>query len=121
MVALFLAVLSGAGAAALARVSKRWRIAVWAACVLFLAEATAAPIRVNIPYDSEGLARTPDRIETGRAVPPVYTYLRSLPSDAVIIELPFGASAYEVRYLVLLDGALAPPRERVQRRVPSLV
>jgi hypothetical protein len=99
VVALFLAVLAGVGAAALTRLSKWWRVAVWAACLAFLVEATSAPIRVNIPYDSEGLARTPDRIETGRGVPPVYTYLRSLPPNAAIIELPFGASAYEVRYM----------------------
>jgi hypothetical protein len=99
VVALFLAVLAGVGGAALVRVSKRWQAVVWAACLLFLAEATPAPIRVNGPYDTEGLARTPDRIETGQAVPPVYRYIRSLPPNAVIIELPFGASAYEVRYM----------------------
>jgi hypothetical protein len=99
LVALCLAVLAGLGAAQLVRASKRWRAAVWVACVLFLVEGTSAPILVNIPYDSEGLARTPDVIETGLRIPPVYRYLRSLSADAVIIELPFGASAYEVRYI----------------------
>jgi hypothetical protein len=98
LVALFLALLAGTGAAALVRASRRWRPAVLAACVLFLVESTPAPIRVNIPYDSRGLARTPARIETGRAVPAVYKYLRTLPADAVIIEFPFGATAYDLRY-----------------------
>jgi hypothetical protein len=99
VVVLCLAVLSGLGAARLARAWPRAKPLVWAGCVAFLVEATAAPIAVNVIYDEVGLRRPPARVETGARVPPVYRYLASLDPRAVIIEFPFGDPGYDLRYM----------------------
>ncbi len=100
VVALFLAVLGGLGAARLAQAWKRAAPLVWVACAAFLIEATAAPIGVNVVFEeASGLQRLSAGVETRGHVPPVYEYLASLNPDAVILELPFGDPAYDLRYM----------------------
>lgn len=101
LVALFLAVLSGLGLAALAR---RWpRVGTSVALVAglaFLAEGAAVPITVNQRGYAEGLRPPePGPIRQGRDTPLVYRHLAALPDGTVVVEFPFGALVYEVRYL----------------------
>lgn len=116
IVALFLAVLGGYGCAAvetwLARAAQRratpaaarrawWPgIAVLAIGVLFLAEATSAPIELNGTWKTRGLEPPPPRLLTGDALPTVYHAVRSLPADAVLVEFPFGDEQHDMRYMV---------------------
>ncbi len=101
LVALFLAVLSGLGLAALAR---RWpRVGTTVALVAglaFLAEGAAVPITVNQRGYAQGLRPPePGPMRYGSDTPPVYRHLAALPHGPVVVEFPFGALVYEVRYL----------------------
>ena len=92
--ALGLAVMCGL---ALAEIRRR-SIAIVAA-VLIVAEALAAPLPLNqnsTEYVRAGLAPLPP---LERVVPPVYRYIASLPPDAVVMELPLGEPAFDLRYM----------------------
>jgi hypothetical protein len=97
LVALFLAVLGGLGAAA---ILARWRragpaIAV-AAGVMFLAEGLAAPLPMNRRGADERVRLTPPGpMRQGADTPPVYRQVAALPVGAVLVEFPFGAFSYE--------------------------
>lgn len=100
LVAVFLAVLGGLGAATIARRAGRaGRLAVLVGGLAFLVEAAAVPIPVNLTEGLDGYATPAPRVVPARDAPPVYRFLRTLPADAVIAEFPFGIDAYEVRYL----------------------
>ena len=94
----FLSILAGYGLAALDRLG-RGPVLVAAAGALFLVEATGAPIGLNLPMGARGLARPPERVEPAASAPPVYHALRELPPGTVVAELPFGATAWELRYV----------------------
>jgi hypothetical protein len=112
--ALFLAVLGGYGCASvegwIERASRRstpaaprswWpRAAVLVIGVIFLVEATSAPVQVNGIWTTPGLAPPPARLLIGNEVPNVYRAVDSLPTDAVLIEFPFGDDQYDMRYMV---------------------
>ena len=115
IVALFLAVLGGYGCAAveawLARFARQapstitrrtgWSgVAILAIGVVFLAEATSAPIELNGRSRPAGLEPASVRLLTGDNLPNIYRALRSLPADAVLIEFPFGSEDYDLRYMV---------------------
>jgi len=116
MVALFLAVLGGYGCSAVerwlvrlaarrsttTRVSRAWwpRAAVLAIGLLFLAEATGAPIQLNATWATPGLKPPSGLLLTGDALPPVYHAVKSLPANAVLIEFPFGDPQREMRYMI---------------------
>jgi len=116
IVALFLAVLGGYGCAAVeawlnrvadrrsspARAHRAWwpGAAVLAIGVMFLAEATSAPIQLNGTWMPGGLEPLPSRLLTADALPPVYRTVRSLPADAALVEFPFGDEQYDMRYMV---------------------
>jgi hypothetical protein len=99
IVALGLAVLAGLGlSAARGRMPRaRWPSA---AAALFIAvESFAAPIPINqnsADYKRPGLAALP---ALQREVPAVYGYIASLPPADVIVELPLGEPAFDVRYM----------------------
>ncbi len=100
LVALFLAVLAGLGAAALDRRGGALaRAAVLTSGVVFLVEAAAIPIPINVTGAVDGYATPPLRVYPVPRAPAVYHFLRTLPADAVIVELPFGVYAYDLRYV----------------------
>jgi hypothetical protein len=99
LVALFLAVLAGYGAAA---IEARWRRAAWIVGALgcvFLVEAAAVPLEVNGTFASDLFVTPPSRIATPARAPEVYRYLRTMPPSAIVAEFPFGDYAYELRYM----------------------
>jgi len=60
------------------------------------------PIPINqnsTEYKQAGLAPLPASVATGTAAPDVYRYLARLPPSAVVVELPLGEPAFDVRYM----------------------
>jgi hypothetical protein len=108
LVALFLSVLGGYGAAAL---EQRWRSGrrwILAAGVLFLFEATSAPIVLNSTWGVTNLEPPAGRMLVGAERPPVYAFLATLPAEAAIVEMPFGEDQYELRYMVYSSSHWRP-------------
>jgi hypothetical protein len=73
-----------------------------AAGTLILLEAIAVPIPINqnsTQYTQPGLAPLPGSVAMGSAAPEVYTFAATLPASAVLIELPLGEPAFDVRYM----------------------
>ena len=69
---------------------------------LILAEAFAVPIPINqnaTEYTQPGLAPLPPSIAIGAAAPEVYRFAAQLPASAVLIELPLGEPAFDIRYM----------------------
>jgi hypothetical protein len=100
IVTLGLAALASLGTAELERRSRRAAIAL--AGALIVLEAIAVPIPINensTTYTQTGLAPLPPRVETGDAVAPVYRFIAQLPANAVILELPLGEPAFDIRYM----------------------
>jgi hypothetical protein len=99
IVALGLAALAGYGAAAITRL-RRTLVAV--ACALVVVESFAVPLDLNdnwIPYARPDLAPLPAFVSTGKATPPVYQFVASLPASAVLVELPLGEVVCDTRYM----------------------
>ncbi|MBZ5556404.1 MAG: hypothetical protein LAO77_03910 [Acidobacteriia bacterium] len=97
LVALFLAVLAGLGAAALLeRRPVAGRSIVVLGILAILAEVWAVPTVTNVRMPAPGYAWPPPQVAD---VPPVYSAVRELPPGTVIAEFPFGAQAYEIRYV----------------------
>ena len=100
LVTLFLAILAGSAPppsngvfAAAARLCCSWGS-------LAVAESFAAPIIINGTEPEGGYAALPPRVYTGDRIPPVYHFLKTLPSPGTaIIEFPFGEWGYELRYM----------------------
>lgn len=101
LVALFLAVLAGLGAAALLA---RWRAAaaalVLAASVGILAEAWMAPMALSAPIVPHDPLVTPRRLAVGKRLSPLYSMIQRLPDPVVLVEFPFGEPAYEIQAMV---------------------
>ena len=92
---LFVSVLAGYGAAALAR----WSPAALAVVgVLAVAEGTAVPLPLNGTWATDE-ATPPARVFPAVSAPPVYQRLRDLPARSVVAEFPFGDDAWELRYV----------------------
>ena len=94
-----LAALAALGIGAIDR-RHRGRISI-AAGALILLEAMAVPIPINqnsTQYGQTGLAPLPASIDTG-STPEVYQFVARLPTSAVLIELPLGEPAFDVRYM----------------------
>jgi hypothetical protein len=105
IVTLGLAALAALGAAALDRRGRRALVVV--AGALIVVEAVAIPIPMNensTKYGQTGLAPLPPRIERGGAAPSVYRFIAQLPDDSVIIELPLGEPAFDIRYMFYSTG-----------------
>jgi hypothetical protein len=99
LVVLALSVLAGL---ALARAQRQWKMGtrIVALCGgLFLLEAGAAPIALNVPFPVEGVAPPPPSLFTSGRIPEVYKEVAALPKSAVVLELPVGALAWDVRYM----------------------
>jgi hypothetical protein len=97
LVALFLAVLAGLGAAAvMERRPGLGRFAAIVGVVAILAECWSVPTQVNVRGTAPGYALPPAEVAQ---VPQVYSFVRDLPAGSVIVEFPFDAQAYEIRYV----------------------
>jgi len=96
---LFLAVLSGFGAAYLERRFRRGSLVVVALGIVFLAEVNAAPISLNGTEDSAGLNRSDAHVLPGPATFEIYRAVSLLPADVEIAEFPFGDNSYDLRYM----------------------
>jgi hypothetical protein len=120
LVMLFLSVTAGLGAAMIERRVRRGGVIAVALGALAIAEAFAAPIVVNGTVAEGRYATPPARVYIGDDVPGAYRFLKSLPSPRHggrrISSWRMGVRA-AIR--VLLDGALAPAFEWVQRAVPA--
>jgi hypothetical protein len=98
LVALFLAVLAGIGAAALlaSRLRSAAYVAIAAGAIGILAESWVAPLQTNQPVIPAAGFTVPPPPASGRAVNPIYRVIRDLPDPVLLAELPFGEPAYEV-------------------------
>jgi hypothetical protein len=99
IVTLGLAALAGLGVASLDR--RRARASVVAGA-LILIEAFAVPIPIDqnsTDYKQAGLAPLPASLAIGAGAPAVYRFAAQLPASAVLIELPLGEPAFDVRYM----------------------
>jgi hypothetical protein len=67
--------------------------------VLFLVEASAAPIAMNGTWSVGDLKPPPVPLIGPEGPPPIYRAVRVLPADAVIAEFPFGEEQYDLRYM----------------------
>jgi hypothetical protein len=95
-----LAALAALGIGAIDR-RRRGAVSV-AAGTLILLEAIAVPIPINqnsTQYSQPGLAPLPASIAMGPATPEVYGFVATLPASAVLVELPLGEPAFDVRYM----------------------
>jgi hypothetical protein len=69
---------------------------------LIVLEATAMPIPINqnsTEYAQRGLAPLPPFVATGDGAPAVYRFIAALPPSSVVVELPLGEPAFDVRYM----------------------
>jgi hypothetical protein len=101
IVAFGLAALAGCGAAAIGR-NRRSRGLVWAACALVVVDGCAVPILLNgndTTYKQAHLAALPGSVAPYDAPPPVYVFAAQLPASSVLLELPLGEPAFDVRYM----------------------
>ncbi len=101
IVALGLAALAGLGAAAIGR-DRRGTAAVWTACALVVLDGCAVPIPINgndTTYKQAHLAPLPDTLAPYGAPLPVYAFAARLPASSVLLELPLGEPAFDVRYM----------------------
>ena len=100
IVTLGLAALTALGVAGIRR-PRRGSISIVAGALILL-EAIAVPIPMNqnsTQYSQLGLAPLPASVSTGADAPEVYRYVAQLPDSAVLIELPLGEPAFDVRYM----------------------
>ena len=69
---------------------------------LIVVEAIAVPIPINqnsTEYRQRNLAPLPPLVATRSAAPPVYDAVARLPATTVLLELPLGEPAFDVRYM----------------------
>jgi hypothetical protein len=95
IVALFLAILAGFGAAAL--VARRSGVALAAvAAAVMLAESWVAPMPTNVRMAPYGFELTPRQLRMGGDISPIYQWARDAPGKIVLIEFPFAEPAYDI-------------------------
>jgi hypothetical protein len=98
LVMLGVSLLAAYGARDLARRGGAWRAGLPLLGLLFLAESTAAPLPVNLTTADQGLP-PPARVYPLAEAPALYRYVAGLPQDAVLVELPFGDTSWELQYV----------------------
>ena len=92
-----LAVLGAYGARALMARGRVGVPALGVISLLFLMESTAAPIRMDRGMSASGYENGPGRVFVGDEAPDVYKFAATLPPLTVILELPFGAPAWDLQ------------------------
>jgi hypothetical protein len=96
---MFLSILAGHGALHVEQRLRRRGLIILIG-MLIVVESTAAPIVINGTGAEADYATPPSHMMTGDAVPPVYHYLKTLPSPQTIVaEFPLGHWTYELRYV----------------------
>ena len=101
LVAFCLAGLVAIGVAAIGD-DRRRRLVALVAGALIAIEFVPAPFPINgnsTVYARADLAPLPDTVESGIGAPPVYRFIANLPSNTVILELPLGEPAFDIRYM----------------------
>jgi hypothetical protein len=97
VMALFLAVLAGLGAAAaLARSRRLGAVAVLAGVLGMIAESWVVPMPMNVRLAPFGFNLTPRDLEMGEEISPLYRLIRDEPGKVALIEFPFGEAPYEI-------------------------
>jgi hypothetical protein len=98
--AVMLAPLAGYALAALARRGRLGQAAVAGLGVVFLVEAYAVPMPTNLNWSTNASYATPwpsvARLNDG---PLAYRQLLTMPDDTVVLELPFGDPAWDLRFV----------------------
>jgi hypothetical protein len=98
----FLALLAGIGVALVESRSRgAARAMVLVGCGVFLWQSRPGPFPVDRawPFVSPGLEPTPAYLHPAPRMPAVYRWILPLDPGAVLVEFPFGDSAYELRYM----------------------
>ena len=98
--ALALAVLGGYGARAIERSLRRSGAVLAVVSLLFLVEASPAPIKMNGTWSVGDLKPPPERLIAPDGPPRIYQEVRALPAQTVLAEFPFGEEQYDLRYMV---------------------
>jgi hypothetical protein len=93
-------VLGGYGARAIERVSRKSGAVLAAVGLLFLVEASPAPIKMNGTWSVGDLTPPPVPLLEPGGPPAIYRAVRALPQRAVLAEFPFGEEQYDLRYMV---------------------
>jgi hypothetical protein len=100
LVALFLAVLAGLGAAVLlARWPRAGRVVVAIGAIAIVAESWSVPTETNTRPLVPGFERPPAELARVPDLYPTYTFVRDLPPGTVVAEFPFGEVGFEVLYV----------------------
>jgi hypothetical protein len=99
LVLVLLAVGAGFGAAWIASRRRVGAPIVWAAVLLFAWQIWPARFPIDVPLPSPELAPAPDYLRPSAELPEIYGAVQRLPSDAVLLELPFGDYWYDLRYM----------------------
>ena len=99
LVTLFLAVLAGLGASELLARAKRFGTAlVIVAGAVILVESWPTKFEINSRIGVEDhLALTPQHLQVGRRIPPIYKTIRDQDQDVVLLEFPFGSPAWDLQ------------------------
>lgn len=98
IVAFFLSILAGLGAAALL---SRWRVGrllVVLGMIAIMAESWSVPTEANAPLAAYGYRLPPAEIAGSRELSPIYVSIRDARAGSVVAEFPFGDIAYEIQY-----------------------
>jgi hypothetical protein len=99
IVTLMLSVLAGFGLWHAFRRTRRPGVLFGVLVAAVFLETWPAPMPTNRSPRLTDLFTPPRFVTTGPRVPRVYRFLRTVPADAVVLELPFGVESYEIRYL----------------------
>ncbi len=97
---LALTALAGVGVALLSAASRRWGAAVtMAAVTAHIAIYWSVPLPRDVPVGTGTLREIPAYLAPTAPLPEVYRPLLGVDAGAVVVELPFGEPAYELRYM----------------------
>ena len=106
---LALAALAGVGVALLSAASRMWGAAVMmAALSAHIAVYWSVPLPRDVPVGTGPLREVPAYLAPTAPLPAVYRPLLGVDDGAVVVELPFGEPAYELRYMYF--GLMHPGR-----------
>jgi hypothetical protein len=101
LVALFLAVLGGYGAAAIETAwPRRGAALLLVAGSFFLVESTSAPIELNGTWHVEGTVPPPVPLVAADGPPAIYRAVAALAPGTALVEFPFGEEQFDLRYMV---------------------
>ncbi len=106
--ALALAVLGGYGARAIERAVRRPGAVLAAVALLFLVEASPAPISLNGTWSVGDMKPPPVPVLAPDGPPAIYRAVASLSARAVLAEFPFGEEQYDLRYMLYSSAHWRP-------------